>query len=415
MRELAFPLNRSSATDLFAFEGSRKRADPLSASMKPADAPRYRQEGEEDCVEADDRNTNSVLCAGDDMGNIHCFLDGSFPLGTFLFNTNFPIASMYKKPGEPTFSINIRTAETGTCLTPTVVDMSLLKRRSVRDVARTSSTARELTWYIIRCVKEMQKFWFGQDLQGGARTVGPKWVEALERKQTQFGQKQPSAVLDLSCLLLTGRASEALSDFLGSGEQTTERGMNKWESTVFEALLKVRDYAEKRVVPAAHRLHLMMEEVQGWAQLPNFAFCEFSAIEAGGCLQAVQRLIMIGNWLAKAARVELTRFREFMGWLRYEIARNAQAPDSQVHILPRYDIMQANEYMMSGLAESVLDKWFSGQAPKFSLEELGSVGEGTGNLSEVMERARKVANDSKGIEWQHVRSFSLRYEISELI
>jgi anaphase-promoting complex subunit 4 len=43
--------------------------------------------------------------------------------------------------------------------------------------------------------------------------------------------------------------------------------MNKWESTVFEALLKVRDYAEKRVVPAAHRLHLMMEEVQGWAQL----------------------------------------------------------------------------------------------------------------------------------------------------
>lgn len=95
-----------------------------------------------------------------------------------------------------------------------------------------------------------------------------------------------------------------------------------------------------------------------------------------------------------------------------EIAKNAQAPDSQVHIPPRYDIMQANEYMMSGLAESVLDKWFSGQAPKFSLEELGSVGEGTGDLTEVMERARKVANDPRGIEWQHVR---LRYEIAELI
>ena len=87
-----------------------------------------------------------------------------------------------------------------------------------------------------------------------------------------------------------------------------------------------------------------------------------------------------------------------------EIAKNAQAPDSQVHIPPRYDIMQANEYMMSGLAESVLDKWFSGQAPKFSLEELGSVGEGTGDLTEVMGRARKVANDPTGIEWQHVRS-----------
>jgi len=87
-----------------------------------------------------------------------------------------------------------------------------------------------------------------------------------------------------------------------------------------------------------------------------------------------------------------------------EIAKNAQAPDSQAHIPSRYDIMQANEYMMSGLAESVLDKWFSGQAPKLSLEELGSVGEG-GDLSEVMKRARKVANDPKGIEWQHVRSY----------
>lgn len=50
---------------------------------------------------------------------------------------------------------------------------------------------------------------------------------------------------------------------------------------------------------------------------PTFAFCEFSASEAKGCLQAIQRLIMVGNWLAKTARVELTRFREFMGWLRY--------------------------------------------------------------------------------------------------
>ena len=88
-----------------------------------------------------------------------------------------------------------------------------------------------------------------------------------------------------------------------------------------------------------------------------------------------------------------------------EIAKNAQAPDSQVHVpTPRYDIMQANEYMMSGLGESALDKWFSGQAPKFLLEELGRVGEGTGDLTEVMERARKVANDPKGIEWPHVRS-----------
>jgi len=134
------------------------------------------------------------------MGNVHCFLDGSFPLGTFLFNTNFPVASLCKKPDEPTFSINIRTAESATCLAPTIVEMTLMKRRSVRDVARTSSTARELTWYIMRCVKEMQKFWYGQDLQGGARTMGPKWVEALEKKQTQFGRTSYSLHLIFSTL-----------------------------------------------------------------------------------------------------------------------------------------------------------------------------------------------------------------------
>ena len=315
------PLNRISATDLFAFEGLKKRPsvnakfpdviakwptlppDLLSASMKPTDAPRYRQEGEEELDEVDDRNTNSILCVGDDMGNIHCFLDGSFPLGTFLFNTNFPIASMYKKPDEPSFSINIRTAKTGTCLAPMIVDMALLKRRSVRDVARTSSTARELMWYIMRCVKEMQKFWYGQDLQGGARTMGPKWVEALEKKQTQFGRT--SQVLHLTFPALSpssyreasiGSAGSVMSpldrtrlgssqrfywewrtndgkgepkkgDLHGDPHAPQYQGMNKWESTVFEALLKVRDYAEKRVVPAAHRLHLMIEEVQGWAQL----------------------------------------------------------------------------------------------------------------------------------------------------
>jgi len=38
-----------------------------------------------------------------------------------------------------------------------------------------------------------------------------------------FIEEEPSAVLDLTCLLVTGRASDALADFLGSGEQMTDR------------------------------------------------------------------------------------------------------------------------------------------------------------------------------------------------
>lgn len=90
-------------------------------------------------------------------------------------------------------------------------------------------------------------------------------------------------MLDLTCLLLTGRASEALSDFLGSSDQMSERvfttrcsnsppltsrqGIQKWESSVTEAIVKLRDFSEKRVAPACQRLHLILEEVMGWSQL----------------------------------------------------------------------------------------------------------------------------------------------------
>ena len=45
------------------------------------------------------------------------------------------------------------------------------------------------------------------------------------------------------------------------------KGLQKWESTVGEALLKLRDYAEKRLEPACQRLHLLLEEVRGWSLL----------------------------------------------------------------------------------------------------------------------------------------------------
>jgi len=160
-------------------------------------------------------------------------------------------------------------------------------------------------------------------------------------------------VLDLSCLLLTGRASEALSDFLGSGEQTTERvsrgrkalmlvlifhvlgdeqmGVHRLRGIVKGARLcgeagcaccaptTPHDRGGTRVGPTVMGSETPRRSLSLIAHIirPNFAFCEFSASEAKGCLQAIQRLIMMGNWLAKTARVELTRFREFMGWLRY--------------------------------------------------------------------------------------------------
>jgi len=47
---------------------------------------------------------------------------------------------------------------------------------------------------------------------------------------------------------------------------------------------------------------------------------------------------------------------------------------------------------MSGLVDSQIDKWFLGPVPKFSAEDFGVIGLNA-NLDEVLERARRVAND----------------------
>jgi anaphase-promoting complex subunit 4 len=194
-----------SATDLFAFQGGLKRSlqntkfpdvianwpslppDPVAASIK---APSVGMHPGEELDERDDRNDDSVLCACDDMGNVHCFLDGSFPLGTFPFNTNNATGSLFKDAKKPIFYTHIRSSSSsGTDLAPTIVKVPLLEQRIVRDVARTCSAAKELTWYVMRSIKEMRTAWCGSEYQNGAKEVGHKWIVTLETKQRdQFGR-----------------------------------------------------------------------------------------------------------------------------------------------------------------------------------------------------------------------------------
>lgn len=62
---------------------------------------------------------------------------------------------------------------------------------------------------------------------------------------------------------------------------------------------------------------------------------------------------------------------------------------------------------MSGLVDSQIDKWFLGPVPKFSAEDFGVIGLNA-NLDEVLERARRVANDPAEIAWRHVRPFKVK-------
>ena len=54
-----------------------------------------------------------------------------------------------------------------------------------RDVARVSTSARELAWYTFRVIKEMRATWFGSDTNQGARDMGAKWLRALDERQLE--------------------------------------------------------------------------------------------------------------------------------------------------------------------------------------------------------------------------------------
>ncbi|KAI0361641.1 hypothetical protein OH77DRAFT_1417907 [Trametes cingulata] len=396
------------STDLFAFHGARNRAaqapkippiitawpslptDLVAASIA-ANKPDTQQTFPEAEEEADDTNVNSVLAVSDNMGNIHLFLEGSYPLGSVRIGEDASPRSLYKLR-EYLFAYPGPAADPespAVPLSPVVLKLSYLTGRHFRDVARVSSSARELVWYTMRVVKDMRNIWFGTDTSVGARDLGAKWVHALEdRQRNEFGHDEPYAVLDLTCLLTTGRTSEALLDYLGSGEHMSERSMQRWEMTMMEALTRLRDLAEKRVAPACQRLRLLLQEVQGWAALPQYAVCEFKMHEVGACLEMIARAIVLSAWLAATARKELIRFKEFMKWLRYEIAR-VNAPDNQ-HPRPQHDILEVNDYLTSGLVVSQIDKWFMGPPPRFSSESLG-VPQNT-NISFALRKARAALN-----------------------
>lgn len=265
-------------------------------------------------------NVNSILAASDSNGRLHCFLDGSYPLGAVQVNSGSTTTSLYRDPNVPVLFAHLHTPSgpsTRTTLLPVSVDLSLLRTRIPRDVARASTTARELLWYTMRVVDEMRVAWLGSESQPGGREPGNKWLQTLEGLQqtavmTPEGLQPKTAggksvldpgwfinltilaedkttwsLVDLTIFLVSGRSTDAISDFIGSGEQMSERvrafidpalparqlnesfsqGLQKWESTVGEALVKLRDYSGQRVVPACQRLHLVLEEVLGWSEL----------------------------------------------------------------------------------------------------------------------------------------------------
>lgn len=200
-------LNHTSATDLFAFKQKPARgiasnqpaviaswptlpSDLLAASIQSAKLGAQRPRPGEDLDEADLTNMDSVLAVADDAGHLHCFLDGSYPLGIIASMAPCIASMSLAKDNDLLFAHPRFTDPKMTSLRPAVIHLPYLRRRALRDVARVSSSVRELVWYAMRVIKDMRAAWFGGEAQSGARELGPKWIRALEtRMKDEFGRR----------------------------------------------------------------------------------------------------------------------------------------------------------------------------------------------------------------------------------
>ena len=141
-----------------------------------------------------------------------------------------------------------------------------------------------------------------------------------------------------------------------------------------------------------------------------------STEDVKACMNLAARGIILSAWLAATARRELFRFTEFMSFLRYgtnfpliiadflsvkihfvtETTRFSTSDRENSHVA-RHDILEVNEYLMSGLVVSSIDKWFLGPVPQFSPERIGTPQ--TGDLHASVDQARQFLADPSKLRW----------------
>lgn len=79
------------------------------------------------------------------------------------------------------------------------------------------------------------------------------------------------------------------------------------------------------------------------------------------------------------------------------------APGPTETNVPRHDILEVNNYLISGLASSEIDAWFDGKLDLFEPHHLGVPTVPSGSLASVIRRAATVATNPADPAWKEVR------------
>ncbi|KAG6335275.1 hypothetical protein ID866_3804 [Astraeus odoratus] len=408
------------ATDLFAFQGTQTRTlqqasipdvidqwpslshalDNISVNS-PNQTDDIGHEGGHSGGLPQTSDEDSLLVLSDAKGGLHLFLDGCYFIGSISLTGGLPCTFAYKHPSQPLLLLHPGDPTRDLLsvgIQPLSVSIPLLDTPTVRDFARLSSTARELMMYIMTALDEMREGWFGSATVTSPKEIGKKWVQALQKKLSEeYGYENPDVILELTGYLASGTSSEGLTDFILSSDQTSERALQKWESSLTDALTKMREYSNSRIIPAFQRLHVILDEICGWSHMPGYAVFGLDTSDIASCMTMVERGIFVSAWLAAEARRELRAFKQFLTFIRYDAATSTLSGEARFYL--DFDILEVNGYLMSGLVTSQIDQWFTGSAPQFNPGDLFP-SQTPKTLEEALQLAHTALQDPSQTAWQ---------------
>ncbi|BGP36700.1 hypothetical protein JCM10449v2_000601 [Rhodotorula kratochvilovae] len=291
--------------------------------------------------EEGDEGEETVLCVGDEAGGVHLYLGGSVYLGSIDAGALvIGITALPSAPATASFALHLSSPSSPL----SVRALSLLLPPSLPAVLAQSTALRAHLQHAFDALQDARGLW------DEARRIGKGWLQRVADVSRPHGVTTPPAT-QLHLLLLTGRPTRALHDFLAS--KMNERGLVKWEGAMALALERLRRATWMSVGPALERVVLLLREVDGWARWPDkFAPYAFAREDVLRATELAKEAIRVSARLQREVEEEERCFKQFSVWLRYELDKVAAQEGSEVRPLAAFHPLPVSSYIQHRLPPS---------------------------------------------------------------
>ncbi|GAA5926463.1 hypothetical protein JCM3775_001025 [Rhodotorula graminis] len=290
--------------------------------------------GEADAVE------HTVLCVGDEKGGCHLFLGGTVYLGSV--DAGEPVLAVTSVPSPSPSSAASFVVHLSTSASPlSVRELSVPLPATLSAVLRQSSALRALLQHAFDALQDSRNLW------DEARRIGKGWLQRIADVSRPHGVTTPPTT-QLHLLLLTGRPTRALHDFLAS--KMNERGLVKWEQAMGLALERSRRVGWVSVATAMERVVVLLREVDAWARWPEkFGTYSFERDEVLRATESAREAVRASAFFQREVEEEERCFKQFSVWLHYELDKVAQQEGSEIRPVAAFDPLPVSHYIQHRL------------------------------------------------------------------